>query len=141
VVGPTAALLSNNGVTASRVVSRAVPIGGGIRRAMSARVSSEMMPGPLFIAETNPSAEAPHAIAVRASSRDVMQQILSYHEERAGSLTVQSHLNFSVAPSHWKGDRTVPGIISLGADVDCPGFAQPTARLSFAVPSLCKAST
>ena len=103
-----------------------------------------MTPGPLGIAETNPSAEAPHAIAIRASSRDVMQQILvrgSYHEERAGSLTVHSHLNFSLAQCHWKGERTAPGIISLGTDVDCPGFAQPTARLSFAVPSLCKAST
>jgi hypothetical protein len=25
----------------------------------------------------------------------------------------------------WKGERTVAGMISLGADVDCPGFAQP----------------
>ncbi len=42
---------------------------------------------------------------------------------------------------HWKDEMTVPGMISLGADVDCPGFAQPTARLSFPTPSLCNAST
>jgi hypothetical protein len=53
---------------------------------MWAMVSSEMTPGPLGIAETNPSAEAPHAIPIRASSRDVMQQILIRGSYRKSAL-------------------------------------------------------
>src|SRR5262245_14865949 len=40
-------------------------------------ISSNTMPAPLGIAETNPSAEAPSAIASRASATLAMQQILT----------------------------------------------------------------
>jgi hypothetical protein len=39
-------------------------------------VSSAMTPGPLGIEETNPNAEAPHAMAACASSSEAIQQIL-----------------------------------------------------------------
>src|SRR6266404_1240673 len=39
------------------------------------------------------------------------------------------------------GDKTSPGMTSDGAVVGCPGFAQPTARLSPPAPSFCSAST
>src|SRR5690242_10095843 len=57
-------------------VSKNVAIGGGIWHAISAIVSSEITPGPLGIEETSPRAEAPQAIAARASSKEAMQQIL-----------------------------------------------------------------
>ena len=59
------------------LVSRKVPMGGGTCRAISAMVSSVMTPGPLGIAETSPKADAPLAIAARASSSEAMQQILT----------------------------------------------------------------
>ena len=40
-----------------------------------------------------------------------------------------------------KGERTEPGITSLGAEVDWPGLAHPTARLSPPPASFCSAST
>jgi hypothetical protein len=57
-------------------VRRKVAIGGGTCRAISAMADSEITPGPLGIAETSPNAEAPRAIAVRASSGEAMQQTL-----------------------------------------------------------------
>ena len=39
------------------------------------------------------------------------------------------------------GESTEPGITSLGAEVDSPGLAHPTARLSPPPPSFCNAST
>ncbi len=39
-------------------------------------ISSEIIAGPLGIAETNPNAEAPYMIAICASAGDLMQQIL-----------------------------------------------------------------
>src|SRR6266436_3438957 len=57
-------------------VSRKVPIAGGMCRAMSAIASSEITPGPLGMAETSPTAEAPQEIAARASASEAMQQIL-----------------------------------------------------------------
>ena len=39
------------------------------------------------------------------------------------------------------GESTEPGITSLGAEVDWPGLAHPTARLSPPSPSFCNAST
>ena len=58
-------------------VSRKVAIGGGIRPAISAMLSSGIIPGPLGIEETRPNAEAPLAMEAHASSRDAMQQILT----------------------------------------------------------------
>ena len=40
-----------------------------------------------------------------------------------------------------KGESTELGITSLGAEVDSPGLAHPTARLSPPSPSFCNAST
>ena len=51
-------------------------IGGGTLAAIRAIVSSEIMPGPLGMAETRPKAEAPQAMASWASAGDLMQQIL-----------------------------------------------------------------
>ena len=44
-------------------------------------------------------------------------------------------------PRPTEGESTEPGITSLGAEVDSPGLAQPTARLSPPPPSFCNAST
>ena len=52
-------------------------MGGGMCRAISAIAPSGMTPGPLGIAETSPSADAPQAMAARASSREAMQQIFT----------------------------------------------------------------
>jgi hypothetical protein len=57
-------------------VSRKVETGGGTLAAIRRIVSSEMTPGPLGMAETSPKAEAPQAMANRASASDLMQQIL-----------------------------------------------------------------
>ena len=59
-------------------VSKNVPIGGGVRAAISAIVSSQITPGPLGIDDTSPKADAPAAIAVSASSSEAMQQILVF---------------------------------------------------------------
>ena len=47
----------------------------------------------------------------------------------------------AVCPPPLKGESTEPGITSLGAEVDWPGLAHPTARLSPPLPSFCNAST
>ena len=49
---------------------------GGTMRTMSAIDSSAITPGPLGIADTKPSADAPQAIARSASATEAMQQIL-----------------------------------------------------------------
>jgi hypothetical protein len=49
---------------------------GGTRAAISAISLSPITPGPLGIAETSPSAEAPARTAVHASSTEEMQQTL-----------------------------------------------------------------
>ena len=67
---------------------------------ISAMRSSEIGPGPLGIAETNPSAEAPYRIAISASSKLLMQQIftrvlteISYSVSGALSVFVYSLLS------------------------------------------------
>jgi hypothetical protein len=57
-------------------VSRKVAIGGGTVAAMLAMLASGITPGPLGMAATRPTAEAPQAIAKAASSEDMMQQTL-----------------------------------------------------------------
>src|SRR5204863_9244633 len=57
-------------------VSRNDAIGGGIRAAISAMRSSAIGPGPLGIADTSPSAEAPCRTASSASEMLAMQQTL-----------------------------------------------------------------
>jgi hypothetical protein len=54
-----------------------VAIGGGTVAAIRAMASSEMTPGPLGMAETSPTAEAPQAIACAASTGDLIQQIFT----------------------------------------------------------------
>jgi hypothetical protein len=58
-------------------VSRNVATEGGTRAAISAINSSGMTPGPLGISDTNPTADAPHSTAVRASDALAMQQTLT----------------------------------------------------------------
>jgi len=58
-------------------VSKNVAIGGGTVMAMRAMVDSSTTPGPLGMDETRPSADAPCAMASRASSGDLMQQIFT----------------------------------------------------------------
>ena len=53
--------------------------------AISAICSSLITPGPLGIAETNPSADAPASIAMRASATELMQQIFT-RGARVGSI-------------------------------------------------------
>src|ERR1043165_5957944 len=57
-------------------VRRNVAMGGGTAAAISAMRSHGITPGPLGIAETRPSADAPASMARRASSMEAMQQIL-----------------------------------------------------------------
>ena len=52
-------------------------MGGGTVRAIARIKSSEMIPGPLGIEETSPTASAPASIAVRASSMLPMQHTLT----------------------------------------------------------------
>ena len=52
-------------------------MGGGTAAAISAISASGITPGPLGISETRPRADAPAAMATRASSRLEMQQILT----------------------------------------------------------------
>src|SRR5947209_7105399 len=58
-------------------VKRNVATPGGTRAAISAINSSAIGPGPLGIADTSPTADAPHSTAMRASSRLAMQQIFT----------------------------------------------------------------
>jgi len=58
-------------------VSRDVAMGGGTTAVMRAMAASSIMPGPLGMEETRPSADAPCAMASRASSGDLMQQIFT----------------------------------------------------------------
>ena len=58
----------------------------------------------------------------------------------AAALLGKSVVNVSAA-APLKGESTEPGITSLGAAVDSPGLAHPTARLSPPAPSFCNAST
>ncbi len=58
------------------LVNRNVPIEGGTVTAIEAIKFSGIMPGPLGILETSPSAEAPCRIASHASSVLAIQQIL-----------------------------------------------------------------
>jgi hypothetical protein len=60
-----------------RLVSRKVAIGGGTVAAIVAIKASSIGPGPLGIAETSPTADAPHSIASLASSTLAMQQIFT----------------------------------------------------------------
>ena len=62
--------------TSCAQVSRNVAIGGGTLRAICAINSSGIGPGPLGIADTSPTADAPYPIASFASSMLAMQQIL-----------------------------------------------------------------
>src|ERR1700719_2159327 len=63
---------------ASRIeVSRTVAIGGGTTAVMRAMAASSITPGPLGMDETRPKAEAPYAMASRASAGDLMQQIFT----------------------------------------------------------------
>ena len=60
----------------------------------------------------------------------------------AAALLGESVVNVGAAAGlPLKGESTEPGITSLGAEVDSPGLAQPTARLSPPPPSFCNAST
>jgi hypothetical protein len=58
-------------------VSRNVAMGGGTTAVMRSMTASSITPGPLGMCDTNPTAAAPDAIASRASSGDLMQQILT----------------------------------------------------------------
>src|ERR1051325_4277179 len=58
-------------------VSRNELTPGGILAAISAISSSGIGPGPLGIAETSPTADAPASIAIHASSTLAMQQIFT----------------------------------------------------------------
>src|SRR6476469_8370236 len=58
----------------------------------------------------------------------------------AAALLGKSVVNVSAA-APLKGESTEPGITSLGAAVDSPGLAHPTAWLSPPLPSFCNAST
>ena len=49
-------------------------MGGGMVAAISLISSSLIIPGPLGMAPTNPSADAPNPIACRASSWELIQQ-------------------------------------------------------------------
>jgi hypothetical protein len=60
-----------------RLVRRNVPIDGGTVAAISAIESSLITPGPLGMLDTNPRAAAPSSTAMRASSIELMQQILT----------------------------------------------------------------
>jgi len=59
------------------LVSRNVATPGGATAAISAIRSSEITPGPLGMAETSPSADAPWRMASQASCTLAMQQILT----------------------------------------------------------------
>jgi hypothetical protein len=59
------------------LVRRNVAMPEGTRGISEAIVSSEIGPGPLGIAETNPSAFAPQRTAISASSILLMQQIFT----------------------------------------------------------------
>jgi hypothetical protein len=63
-------------------VNRNVATVGGTRAAISAINSSSITPGPLGIADTNPTADAPHSTAARISSTLAMQQ--TFTRVRAG---------------------------------------------------------
>src|SRR5438477_3926714 len=69
------------------LVRRNVAMGGGTVAAISAICSSLMTPGPLGMAETNPSADAPAAMAMRASSTELMQQTFT-RGTRVGSIEI-----------------------------------------------------
>jgi hypothetical protein len=58
------------------LVSKKVAIGGGTVAVIFTIIFSDMIPGPLGMAETNPNAEAPQLMAMSASAGDLMQQIL-----------------------------------------------------------------
>jgi hypothetical protein len=58
------------------LVNKNVLIGGGTVRAIVRIKSSSITPGPLGILPTKPSADAPKATAMRASSMELIQQIL-----------------------------------------------------------------
>jgi hypothetical protein len=58
-------------------VRRNVATPGGTDAAISAIASSEITPGPLGIADTSPTAEAPYRMAMAASATLLMQQILT----------------------------------------------------------------
>jgi hypothetical protein len=60
-----------------RLVRRNLAIAGGTVAAISAISGSGMIPGPLGISETSPSAVAPRRMARRASSIERMQQIFT----------------------------------------------------------------
>jgi len=68
------------------LVRRKVEIVGGTVAAIRAIVSSEIMPGPLGMAQTRPKAEAPHVIASCASAGVLIQQILILGRIRHGQI-------------------------------------------------------
>jgi hypothetical protein len=61
----------------SRHVSRNELTPGGIVAAISAIKLSAIGPGPLGIADTNPTADAPCSIAIKASTTLAIQQIFT----------------------------------------------------------------
>src|SRR5688500_6145390 len=63
--------------TDCRQVNRNVAMPGGTLAAISAMSGSGITPGPLGISDTRPIADAPCAIASRASSTLAMQQTLT----------------------------------------------------------------
>jgi hypothetical protein len=63
--------------TSCKHVSRNELTPGGIVAAISAIRSSGIGPGPLGIADTSPTADAPASIAIHASSIVAMQQIFT----------------------------------------------------------------
>ena len=91
-----------------RLVSRKVATAGGVDAAISAMVSSAITPGPLGMADTRPSAEAPARMAVQASSRLAMQQTFT-RGRRVGSMP----------PSFWNSS---PGF----AQLPCAASRSPT---------------
>src|SRR6185312_343062 len=102
-----------------RQVSRNVAIGGGAAAAISAIASSPIVPGPLGIAETSPSASAPQRIASCASATLLMQQILTRGMVRMRSLRLR-HLRRARSRSLWWQLETavIPAKAGIHFDLD-----------------------
>jgi len=90
VLTPAARCCATIPLASCRLVSSTDATPGGITRAICAMRSSAITPGPLGIAETSPSADAPCRIAVHASSTLPMQQTFTR------GVTVGS-----IGPSSW----------------------------------------
>jgi hypothetical protein len=76
--------------TRCREVRRNVPIAGGTVAAIFAISSSEITPGPLGMLETKPSADAPHSMAISASSTLLMQHTFN-RGTRVGFMGLMFH--------------------------------------------------